>query len=346
MERNYSSIAFPALGTGAFGFPISVAAKLMINEAVQFFATHKQCSLTNIYFVNYTDIEFGTFRNELKHYQSTAAEAFSALSDERRQKDSTFCIKGQVVEIVHGDITDEQTDVVVNSTNREMNLNAGAVSAALLKKAGPIFQYQCDEYIRHGVFPVIPGIVVMTNCGDLKCKAVFQTIFQLEQLEVTILNCLRQAVDRGYVSISFPALGTGQHASSPVKTALAMIEAIRTFCNTSVLLKVIRVVIFQVEMYKSFLDIFQHSDFSAISTTTILDTKILQPAGNGPEEITGNLETACFNIFGESLQTVESAAQELKKVGSTSASSAVDEIFPMHLQDSENQQGSSEYKLI
>lgn len=339
-KRHFSSIAFPALGTGNYGFPGNVAAKLMINEAVQFLTTYKNCPISTIYFVAYSDDDFRTFQNELKHYKydSTAAEASNVLpptlSDERR-KDSTFCIGGLIVEVVHGDITDEQTNVIVNSTNRYMFLSSTAVGSALLRKAGSQLQLNCDKYTKHGALLEIGSIINTPACGELKCKTVFHIIPQQENLEMAILVCLRKAEELGHVSISFPALDTGHHASSPERTAGAMIEAIKKFCNTPVYLKFIRIVIIQAEMYKSYLDVFNHSGFSAIS-----DTKILQPADNGPEVTTGNLETACFSIYGESPQSVESAAQELKKVTNTTPSSGFGESFPPHLQGPENHQGN------
>ena len=345
-KRNLSSIAFPAIGIGTHSFPISVAAKSMINEATQFLA-QKQCSLTAIYLAAYSDIEFATFQSELRHLKLASSQA-STVSDfsmwgKGRKDKNVFHIGGQIVEVIRGDITDEQTDVIVSITDRDIKLQGTGVAAAISKKAGPELQRFCDHY-SHGVFLEAGSVISTPACGELKCKAIFQTNFQWGCLEKSVLNCLNKAAQEGYVSISFPALGTGNYNFPSDKTASVMIESINTFSNTSLHLELIHIVLYQEDMYKSFLKTFQSSERC---TQSIAATKATDPIHHeqaqaiGSEEATSfDMDTCYFIVYGES-SNVESAALELNKM--TSAPSLSSSEY--HLKVSETQQGRS-YELV
>ena len=348
-KRNLSSIAFPAIGIGTHSFPISVTAKLMINEATQFLA-QKPCSLTAIYLAAYSDVEFATFQNELRHLKSASSQA-STVSDfsmwgKERKDNNVFRIGRQIVEVIRGDITDEQTDVIVSSTDRDMKLHGTGVAAAISKKAGPKLQRFCDQYTSHGAF-LEAGIVISTPaCGELKCKAIFHTNFQWDCLEKSVLNCLNKAAQEGYVSISFPALGTGNHNFPSEKTASVMTESINMFYNASLHLELIRIVLFQEDMYKSFLKTFQSSELctQSIAATKATDVKKLNPIHNEQAEAIGSAEATSFDmdtcyfiVYGES-SNVESAALELNKVTSAPSLSSVGSS-EYHLKVSETEQG-------
>ena len=351
-KRNLSSIAFPAIGIGTHSFPISVAAKLMINEATQFLA-QKQCSLTAIYLAAYSDIEFATFQSELRHLKSASSQA-STVSDfsmwgKGRKDKNVFHIGGQIVEVIRGDITDEQTDVIVSSTDRDMKLQGTGVAAAISKKAGPELQHFCDQYTRHGAFLEAGSVIRAPACGELKCKAIFQTNLQWDCLEKSVLNCLNKAAQEGYVSISFPALGTGNYNFPSEKTASVMIESINTFSNTSLHLELIHIVLYQEEMYKSFLKTFQSSErcTQSIAATKATDVNPIhneQAQAIGSAEATSfDMDTCYFIVYGES-SNVESAALELNKMTSAPSLSSVGSS-EYHLKVSETQQGRS-YELV
>ena len=354
-KRNLSSIAFPAIGIGTHSFPISVAAKSMINEATQFLA-QKQCSLTAIYLAAYSDIEFATFQSELRHLKLASSQA-STVSDfsmwgKGRKDKNVFHIGGQIVEVIRGDITDEQTDIIVSITDRDMKLQGTGVAAAISKKAGPELQRLCDHCTSHGVFLEAGSVIRVPACGELKCKAIFQTNFQWGCLEKSVLKCLSKAAQEGYVSISFPALGTGNYSFPSEKTANVMIESINTFSNTSLHLELIHIVLYQEDMYKSFLKTFQSSELctQSIAATKATDIKKWNPIHNEQAQAIGSAEATSFDmdtcyflVYGES-SNVESAALELNKMTSASSLSSVGSS-EYHLKVSETQQGRS-YELV
>lgn len=63
-EKKLSSISFPAVSSGIFGFPKGKCAKLLIGEAVNFLKKHKKCSLEVVEFCIYDDETLGHFKKE------------------------------------------------------------------------------------------------------------------------------------------------------------------------------------------------------------------------------------------------------------------------------------------
>ena len=64
-----------------------------------------------------------------------------------------------------------QADILVNTTNRDLNLSSGAVSIALLKAGGQQLQAECTKKA-----PINTGDVAVTGPGALPCSYVFHTV--------------------------------------------------------------------------------------------------------------------------------------------------------------------------
>ncbi len=65
-ERKLSSISFPAISSGIFGFPRHRCARLLVEEAVAFLIKHKQSSLGVVEFCIYDDETLEHFRKEFE----------------------------------------------------------------------------------------------------------------------------------------------------------------------------------------------------------------------------------------------------------------------------------------
>ena len=63
-ERGLKTIAFPAIGTGIGGFPLSECADIMLREAAQYLK--RPISIETIYFVLFDAKALSTFENELR----------------------------------------------------------------------------------------------------------------------------------------------------------------------------------------------------------------------------------------------------------------------------------------
>ena len=156
------------------------------------------------------------------------------------------------LQVLKGDITAEKTDAIVNTTNREMRLQSGGVAAALLKKAGPDLQNACDEKNAKGEH-LSEGKVINTRAGKLKCKQVFHIFFQSNDQEMfatIIMSCIERAIQLGFTSIAFPAIGTGMQGLPANVAAKGMLKAMLQ-CHPPYAFSV-RIVIFQDSVYSAF----------------------------------------------------------------------------------------------
>ena len=116
----------------------------------------------------------------------------------------------RVLELLDGDITEQDTDAIVNAANAQLVLGGG-VAGAIRKKGGPRIQAECDKI--GGTFV---GGAVITTGGNLKAKYVIHAVGprmgegdEDRKLRDATLNSLKVA-DRNHLkSIAFPAVSAG-----------------------------------------------------------------------------------------------------------------------------------------
>jgi len=119
-------------------------------------------------------------------------------------------IESCVLELLEGDITEMQTEAIVNAANSRLILGGG-VAGAIRRKGGPKIQEECNKI--GGTFV---GGAVKTTAGDLKAKYVIHAVGprmgegnEDEKLKNATLNSLKLADENNIKSISFPAISTG-----------------------------------------------------------------------------------------------------------------------------------------
>ncbi len=79
-------------------------------------------------------------------------------------------IENRVLELLDGDITEMQTDAIVNAANARLILGGG-VAGAIRKKGGPEIQQECNTI--GGTFV---GGAVITTAGNLTAKHVIHAV--------------------------------------------------------------------------------------------------------------------------------------------------------------------------
>ena len=116
----------------------------------------------------------------------------------------------QKIVIRQGDLTEMETDAIVNAANNDLILGAG-VAGAIRRKGGDEIQRECTAI---GSIPV--GYAAITTGGKLAAKYVIHAAsMQLggrttaEALRRSTAHSLRIAAERGLKTIAFPAVGTG-----------------------------------------------------------------------------------------------------------------------------------------
>ncbi len=119
--------------------------------------------------------------------------------------------------IQQGDLTEMDTDAIVNAANNDLILGAG-VAGAISRKGGEAIQKECDAI---GSIPV--GFAAITGAGKLKARYVIHAASMqagrqttAENLRGSTIHALRLAAERGLKTIAFPAVGTGV-AGFPLK---------------------------------------------------------------------------------------------------------------------------------
>ena len=119
-------------------------------------------------------------------------------------------INKTALELTLGDITDLDTDAVVNAANATL-LMGGGVAGAIRRKGGPRIQEECNKIGGTHV-----GGAVITTGGKLKAKHVIHAVGPIhgeehedEKLKDATLNSLILADRNGLKSIALLAISTG-----------------------------------------------------------------------------------------------------------------------------------------
>src|SRR5271154_1911067 len=119
--------------------------------------------------------------------------------------------RAEKIVIQQGDLTDMDTDAIVNAANNDLQLGGG-VAGAIRRKGGEEIQRECDKI---GSIPV--GYAAITGGGKLKARHVIHAASMglsgerttAKSLRTSTAHSLRLAAERKLKSIAFPAVGTG-----------------------------------------------------------------------------------------------------------------------------------------
>jgi len=114
-------------------------------------------------------------------------------------------INKTILELAEGDITDLDTDAIVNAADIALQLGGG-VAGAIRRKGGPRIQEECNKL--GGTYV---GGAVMTTGGNLKAKYVIHAVgprygeeHEDEKLKNATLNSLILADKNNLKTIAFP----------------------------------------------------------------------------------------------------------------------------------------------
>ncbi|MGH9709183.1 MAG: macro domain-containing protein [Candidatus Acidiferrales bacterium] len=112
--------------------------------------------------------------------------------------------------LLQGDLTEMDTDAIVNAANNDLQLGGG-VAGAIRRKGGEQIQRECDAI---GSVPV--GGAAITSGGWLKARHIIHAAsMQLggtttaQALRSSTAHSLRIAAQNHLKTIAFPAVGTG-----------------------------------------------------------------------------------------------------------------------------------------
>lgn len=153
----------------------------------------------------------------------------------------SFRKKDTVVEIVKGDITEEEVEAIVNAANSYLK-HGGGVAGAIVRKGGEIIQKESDKI---GYIPV--GSAAITSAGKLKAKHVIHAVGPVwgegdedRKLRNAVISALELADKYGAKSVSIPAISTGIFGFPKERGADVILKAIIDYIEKGTEIKKIR----------------------------------------------------------------------------------------------------------
>lgn len=137
--------------------------------------------------------------------------------------------------IVHGDLLDQQVDVIVNSWNRNFIpwwlLLPQGVSGAIKRRGGTA---PFRELSRVGILPL--GGAVVTTAGKLPFKAIIHVAglhgywrASEKSIELSVRNSMALAISSGFGSIAYPVIGAGTGGMKVDRAIDIMIREIQPY---------------------------------------------------------------------------------------------------------------------
>ena len=157
------------------------------------------------------------------------------------------------LQLSRGDITEQNTDVIVNAANSS-RMGGGGVDGAIHRKGGPQILKECKK-IRAAEWPngLPTGKAVITSGGNLKARYVIHTVGPIwhgggegekDLLSDAYRNSLRLAVSKGLKTISFPSISTGAYGYPIENASRIALRTVREFLEEADELDVVAFVLF------------------------------------------------------------------------------------------------------
>jgi O-acetyl-ADP-ribose deacetylase (regulator of RNase III) len=165
-----------------------------------------------------------------------------------------FKIKNTTVSLQTGDITEMDTDAIVNAANNHLWMGGG-VAGAIKRRGDQVIE---DEAVEQG--PISIGEAVITTGGNLRSRHVIHAagmgtdlVTDETKIHNATLNALKRAEEAGLKSIAFPSIGTGVGGFPVAKAAEVMIGAVRDYLDQENSgLETVIFVLFNQEIYSEF----------------------------------------------------------------------------------------------
>ncbi|XP_067656950.1 protein mono-ADP-ribosyltransferase PARP14-like isoform X2 [Haliotis asinina] len=221
-----SSVSFPALGTGGLGYQPAVVANSMYKTVQEYGKAVPSSSIQEVRFVIFPskmDI-FKAFEFVDKQIKSSNA-AQPGRSPKRPGHFPMICI---------AEIAQQKVDIIVNTSNRYLDLSRGAVSKSLVQYGGASIQKECNAYIARKMLLLERDFAVTTG-GHLSCNRIYHcnlpsyTPYGKWLMKDMIMTMLESADKYKNTSIAFPALGTGNLGYPREEVAKIMFSTVADF---------------------------------------------------------------------------------------------------------------------
>jgi O-acetyl-ADP-ribose deacetylase (regulator of RNase III) len=165
-----------------------------------------------------------------------------------------------VLELVEGDITQQDIEAVVNAANEHLRVGGG-VDGAINRAGGAKIQ---EEARKIGHCPT--GQAVITTGGNLKARYVIHTVGPIyrdglhgepELLASAYRESLKAASARGIKSLAFPSLSTGVYGYPIPDAARVALTTVKDYLAAHPEIELVRFVLFGKPTYTAFAEALQ-----------------------------------------------------------------------------------------
>jgi O-acetyl-ADP-ribose deacetylase (regulator of RNase III) len=138
---------------------------------------------------------------------------------------------GQTLRLIHGDLTEEKVDAIVNAANTRL-AHGGGVAGAIVRRGGPDIQRESDAWVQqHG--PVSHQRPAITGAGRLTCRYVIHAVGPVwgdgdedNKLRAAVTGSLTLADEHGLASLAIPAISTGIFGFPKDRGARVILDAV------------------------------------------------------------------------------------------------------------------------
>jgi O-acetyl-ADP-ribose deacetylase (regulator of RNase III) len=160
-----------------------------------------------------------------------------------------------MIDVVRGDITEQEVDAIVNAANSSL-LGGGGVDGAIHRAAGPELLAEC-----RALGGCAPGEAKATGGYRLPARHVIHTVGpvwggglngEAETLAACHRNALALADELGCRSVAFPAISTGIFGYPIAEAAAVAVRATQDALGEHPSIEHVRFVVFNDETEKAF----------------------------------------------------------------------------------------------
>jgi len=159
------------------------------------------------------------------------------------------------LELLQGDITEQDTDAIVNAANRTL-LGGGGVDGAIHRAAGPQLLAECRT-----LTGCETGDAKITKGYNLKARHVVHTVGPIyhssgKKAPELLASCYRRSLEvassNKLKSIAFPSISTGAYGYPLEEAAPLALKTVMDYLKNHPDIQLVRFVLFGQEAYRAY----------------------------------------------------------------------------------------------
>uniref|UniRef100_UPI0009B33F1D poly [ADP-ribose] polymerase 15-like n=1 Tax=Monopterus albus TaxID=43700 RepID=UPI0009B33F1D len=324
VQQSWCSVAFPVIGPGTvLKYPLREAIQVLTDKIHEFGLSASFGSLSNIHVVikpGYPDSEecyHDVYTNLSLNMNQGGQAIFRSLTSDL--DDITMTVgSGAKLQLVFGDITNEITDAIVNTTNFA-NLDTDGVCKDILTIAGP------EVVTKVKAAKVKKGEVFKTPPGSFPCKAILHVCGEKDSVIIEQLVCriIQDCENFKYKSVAIPAICAGVGGMDPGVVARAILRGVRTATLSTPLhsLTDIRLVLIKINVFLAFkveaMQVFSTAVINRVSIPHLPQVQQQQPPPLENTDLSllhtsSTNQQSVFRFLGLGRKEVDDAMKKLK----------------------------------